>query len=153
MISSDAQEGTTSAPDSWNGNSKQKRKRQAQMLKGKWNRSPLQGDASLNNSNNKKTPSTAPGIVSPGDIIATSAHGECVVAGVWGTLLEVNTTAWSQKAFAPFDPLLDGYLAVVLPTGPFPPPSLTEDAPITVNVTIDQHERDEEIDMRHDPQS
>jgi hypothetical protein len=43
---------------------------------------------------------------------------------VWGTILERNHINLQQNpALLQHDPLLDGYLAVVLPTGPFPPPS------------------------------
>jgi hypothetical protein len=38
---------------------------------------------------------------------------------VWGTILEVNDKLSSKLLST--DPLLDGYLAVILPTGPFPP--------------------------------
>lgn len=40
-------------------------------------------------------------------------------ACVWGTLLEVNTTLTPERLQK--DPLMEGYLAVILPTGPFPP--------------------------------
>lgn len=42
-------------------------------------------------------------------------------AGVWGTILEVNNGLTPQLLMD--DSLLDGYLAVVLPTGRFPPKS------------------------------
>lgn len=42
-----------------------------------------------------------------------------IYAGVWGSLLELHTSVTSAQLTQ--DPLLDGYVAVILPTGPFPP--------------------------------
>ena len=41
-------------------------------------------------------------------------------AGVFGIILEINENLTSSLLLK--DPLLDGYLAVILPAGPFPPP-------------------------------
>jgi hypothetical protein len=43
-----------------------------------------------------------------------------IPAGVWGTVLELNTNVTPELLKK--DPLLDGYLAIIMPTGPFPPP-------------------------------
>jgi hypothetical protein len=43
-----------------------------------------------------------------------------VLCGVWGTVLEVNANLSPELLRR--DPALDGFLAIVLPTGPFPPP-------------------------------
>jgi len=42
-----------------------------------------------------------------------------ILACVWGTILELNHSITPDILFD--DPLLDGYLAVILPSGPFPP--------------------------------
>ena len=42
-----------------------------------------------------------------------------IYAGVWGSLLELHTDVTPEQLTQ--DPLLDGYMAVILPTGPFPP--------------------------------
>ena len=42
-----------------------------------------------------------------------------IYAGVWGSLLELHTSLTSTQLTQ--DPLLDGYVAIILPTGPFPP--------------------------------
>jgi hypothetical protein len=44
-----------------------------------------------------------------------------VLCGVWGTVLEVNPNLAPELLCS--DPALNGYLAIVLPTGPFPPPA------------------------------
>jgi hypothetical protein len=41
-----------------------------------------------------------------------------ICAGVWGTIVEVNENLNSKVVLE--DPLLDGYIAVILPTGNFP---------------------------------
>jgi hypothetical protein len=47
-------------------------------------------------------------------------HRRTLLCGVWGTVLEVNPNL--SPDLLRKDPDLDGYVAVVLPTGPFPPP-------------------------------
>lgn len=47
-----------------------------------------------------------------------------IKAGVWGTVLEVNPNM--SPGLLQIDPLLDGYLVVIFPTGPFPPPKRVE---------------------------
>jgi len=44
--------------------------------------------------------------------------------GVWGTVLELNRRLLDAEhsSLVLRDPMMEGYLAVVLPTGPFPPP-------------------------------
>lgn len=51
-------------------------------------------------------------------------------AGVWGTIMELNHGVTPQLLVT--DPLFDGYLAVILPSGRFPPPAV---APTTTTVT------------------
>ena len=85
-----------------------KRKQQAKMLKGK----------------------ATEGTVQPHHILAeiTLDNGTIVPlqAGVWGTILEINQQLTPQLLMD--DPLLDGYLAVILPSGPFPPRQKSLDA-------------------------
>lgn len=79
----------------------EKRKRQAKMLKG----------------------GKVDDAVTPRTIIAKlkleSGETLPLYACVWGTILEVNTALTVDILFD--DPLLDGYLAVILPSGNFPP--------------------------------
>jgi hypothetical protein len=81
----------------------EKRKRQAKMLKG----------------------GSVADAVSPSTVIANLIleNGDSVPlhACVWGTLLELNRSL-TPEVLAD-DPLLDGYLAVILPSGTFPPKS------------------------------
>lgn len=91
-----------------------KRKQTAKMLKGK-----AVADA-----------------VSPTDRLATIQLDDGEISlrcCVWGSLLEINpnlTPARMQE-----DPLLDGYVAVILPSGPFPPLETETNADAT-----DEHE-------------
>jgi hypothetical protein len=66
---------------------------------------------------------SVPHTVAPGDIlaIATTSNGRHIhlCCAVWGTILEVNETITPQLLMD--DPLLNGFLAVILPAGPFPP--------------------------------
>jgi len=61
--------------------------------------------------------------VSPHDVLANLTMKDksiqCLSSCVWGTILEINSNLSVQTLCK--DPLLDGYLAVILPTGPFPP--------------------------------
>jgi len=79
-----------------------KRKQQAKMLRGK----------------------DVPGTVQPTDTLARIelANGSPLEmkSCVWGSVLEINTKLASCELIEK-DPLLDGYLAVILPSGPFPP--------------------------------
>ena len=79
----------------------EKRKRQAKMLKG-------------GKVENSVTPSTeiAQLKLKAGETIP-------LYACVWGTILELNTSLTPEILLD--DPLLDGYLAVILPSGTFPP--------------------------------
>lgn len=84
----------------------ERRKRQSKMLKGKTAADVQQG------------------ITSPNTILARINIGENgdtlnVPAGVWGTVLELNPNLTAQLLRD--DPLLDGYVAIIFPTGPFPP--------------------------------
>mmetsp|Transcript_14736 Transcript_14736/g.32118 ORF Transcript_14736/g.32118 Transcript_14736/m.32118 type:complete len:253 (-) Transcript_14736:845-1603(-) len=83
-----------------------KRKQQAKMLKGK----------------------QIEGCVQPNSALATVKlnNGKAVelCACVWGSILEINPRITPELLAN--DPLLDGYLAVILPTGPFPPPPTKE---------------------------
>ena len=67
------------------------------------------------------------GLVRPSDILATaelscgtSVELKCCVLG---TLLEINTRLIDKPSFLLSDPLLDGYLGVVMPRGTFPLPT------------------------------
>jgi hypothetical protein len=64
------------------------------------------------------------GMVTPSTIIAeiTMEKGTIlsIPAGVWGSVLELNRNMSPELLLK--DTQLDGYLAVILPTGPFPPP-------------------------------
>jgi hypothetical protein len=84
------------------GNAAEKRKRQSKMLKGK----------------------QVPGMVTPSTVLAKLTLSTGLVfpiyASVWGAVLELNKNVDIQTLNQ--DPLLDGYIAVILPTGPFPPP-------------------------------
>lgn len=62
------------------------------------------------------------GTVQPRDILAVAktAKGDVTLrCGVWGLVTERNHDV--QPTTMVDDPLLDGYLAVLLPAGPFPP--------------------------------
>lgn len=63
------------------------------------------------------------GLVSPNTILVRleleNGETEDIPAGVWGTVLELNPRLTPELLRD--DPLLDGYLAVILPTGSFPP--------------------------------
>jgi len=63
------------------------------------------------------------GLTSPNTVLAqvTLENGVSlqIPAGVWGTVLELKTNLTPRLLQE--DPLLDGYLAVILPTGSFPP--------------------------------
>jgi hypothetical protein len=55
------------------------------------------------------------------ELIDSSGTVMTVPAGIWGLLLEVNPNMSVQLLER--DALLDGYVAVILPTGIFPPPT------------------------------
>ena len=93
-------------------NAAEKRKRQAKMLKGKTN---IEGVVTPSTVIAKLTVSSDSSDTSKSQVIP-------VYAGVWGAVLELNKTVSVDTLQT--DPLLDGYLAVILPSGPFPPPSL-----------------------------
>ena len=87
-----------------------KRKQKAKMLKGK----------NVNDS------------VSPTDPLATivlkdgkEVHMRCCA---WGSIIEINPNISPELVRE--DPLLDGYLAVILPSGPFPPVVMEEEAAV-----------------------
>ena len=88
--------------------SAEKRKRQAKMLRG----SQIEGSIS---------PSSIIGYLELG-----SGERIPLYACVWGMILELNTDLTPEVVLK--DPLLDGYLAVILPSGDFPPqrPSSTD---------------------------
>lgn len=72
------------------------------------------------------------GIVRPTDILGRLYHQSqgddgrlAIPCAVWGSVLEVNTRLLRSVEPLQTDPLLTGYLAVILPTGPFPPPPPT----------------------------
>jgi hypothetical protein len=49
-----------------------------------------------------------------------------ILSCVWGAVVEINPQLTANPGLLAKDPLLDGYLAVVLPTGPFPPQALAD---------------------------
>ena len=65
------------------------------------------------------------GMVQPGDVIATIHVSDGSVIHVQscinGSILELNENLKSDPNLLLEDPLLDGYVAVILPNGPFPP--------------------------------
>ena len=65
-----------------------------------------------NNNNQDET-----GTTTPAAIMTTTSLP--IYAGVWGSLLELHTSLTPEQLT--HDPLLNGYVAVILPTGPFPP--------------------------------
>lgn len=96
------------APQSMSANDR--RKRQSKMLRG-------------------GSPQDSQGLVTPTTCLAllTKQNGETlqIPAGVWGTVLELNSNVTAQ--LLKDDPLLDGYLAVIMPTGVFPPKKSQQD--------------------------
>ena len=96
----------TAAPATSTGN---KRKQQSAMLRG------------------KQKAWTDPGVVRPDDVLCTmqlTTDGDetrtiSLPCAVWGSVLEVNPRL--SVDLVQQDPLFAGYLAVILPTGPFPP--------------------------------
>jgi len=125
------------------GSAAQKRKFQAKMLQGK---TGTRKDTRKDNHQNdqpqqqqqqqpqQQPPSQSQDVVHPHDTLCqirtstsdadTLSHNDStptvihVPACVWGTILEVQGHA--ERVIQ--DPLLNGYIAVILPTGPFPPP-------------------------------
>jgi hypothetical protein len=83
-----------------------KRKQQAKMLKGK-------------NVKDSVGPSDQLATLKLLDTDATVQLRCCV----WGSIIEINPNLSPQNVQD--DPLLDGYLAVILPSGPFPPHDLS----------------------------
>lgn len=83
----------------------EKRKHQGKMLRGKSAAQQQQG------------------VVTPATILANirfeNGQIQPIYACVWGNILELNEKVTPEQLQK--DPLLGGYLAVVLPTGPFPP--------------------------------
>jgi len=105
-----------------------RRKKQSKMLR-KGNINYCQQNAE-NNATAAITAVDNDGIVRPDAILANlyckskSSHDTTTTsiplfAGVWGSLLELNTELTLTQLVQ--DPLLNGYVAVILPTGPFPP--------------------------------
>jgi hypothetical protein len=106
-----------------------KRKHQSKMLKGKNQQARQRQELGIvrpndvlavvkfqHRNNNNSTKET--------DATSTSTSSIPLSCCVWGTILERNHVNLEKNpALLLQDPLLDGYLAVVLPTGPFPPPS------------------------------
>jgi hypothetical protein len=91
----------------------EKRKRQSKMLRG-------------GKVEHTVTPTTViANLVLTKNDTSGETEGETVevplYAGVWGTIVELNHGVTSRLLME--DPLLDGYLAVILPSGQFPPPT------------------------------
>lgn len=97
---------TKEAPPSSTG---EKRKRQAKMLKG-------------GSVDNTVTPTTIIAQLKCSKSVGNDDEEEIsipVYSCVWGTILELNHSI-TPEVIAD-DPLLDGYLAIILPSGDFPP--------------------------------
>jgi hypothetical protein len=91
-------------------------------------------------------------VVRPDDVLCTlhceTGEKEEVPCAVWGTLLEINPRM--SVNLLRDDPLLSGYLAVVLPTGPFPPPSMENSSKSNLGADpIDQN--DDEKSKKNSP--
>lgn len=91
----------------------EKRKRQSKMLRG-------------GKVEHTVTPTTViANLVLTKNDTSGETEGETVevplYAGVWGTIVELNHGVTPRLLME--DPLLDGYLAVILPSGQFPPPT------------------------------
>jgi len=61
-------------------------------------------------------------------------------ACVWGTILEVNSSALTPDVLLR-DPLLDGFIAIILPTGKFPPTNKASEV-INSNPPVDTEQKD-----------
>lgn len=120
------------APACSNG---QRRKQQAKMLKRGIAIHDDQSKGGRDANHNK----TNHGMVTPTSVLAevTLDNGATTIrlrACVWGTVLELNTDLTAQMLEQ--DPLLDGHLAIILPTGVFPPPPSKQiDEPTTTVTT------------------
>mmetsp|Transcript_18531 Transcript_18531/g.26176 ORF Transcript_18531/g.26176 Transcript_18531/m.26176 type:complete len:270 (+) Transcript_18531:37-846(+) len=106
----------------------EKRKQQAKMMRGK--ASAIEKE----------------GVVTPSTVLAkihfqkNKAAGK-IYAGVWGNLVELNERLTPELLKS--DPLLEGYIAIVLPTGPFPPPPTDEQSKETSSI----NEKDNEVSL------
>mmetsp|Transcript_7712 Transcript_7712/g.19201 ORF Transcript_7712/g.19201 Transcript_7712/m.19201 type:complete len:256 (+) Transcript_7712:177-944(+) len=102
-----------------------KRKRQAKMLsgRGKVDETGVVGPSTVIAELvlEEKMDGDVPG----GEQVTDVVHGKTTIvplrACVWGTILELNTSALTPQVLLN-DPLLDGYIAIILPSGRFPPP-------------------------------
>ena len=108
----------------------EKRKRQSKLLRGGGGGG---GGGANNDSNNNKL---MKGIVTPSTIIAnlkvidndtTTTTTIPIYACVWGEVIELNHKLTSSPDILQKDPLIDGYVAIILPTGKFPPPRPREE--------------------------
>jgi hypothetical protein len=82
-------------------------------------------------------------------LLSETGEKEELPCAVWGTLLEINPRL--SVNLLRDDPLLSGYLAVVLPTGPFPPPSMENSNKSNLGADpIDQND-DEEKRKKNSP--
>jgi hypothetical protein len=103
----------------------QRRKQQAKMLKRGVESQRHATNHNNNNHNSHHDSNNNVGMVTPNSILAqlTLENGGTVSlrACVWGTVLEINNNL--TPSLLEKDPLLDGYLAIILPTGTFPPPT------------------------------
>ena len=65
------------------------------------------------------------GVIAPGDIIASvQLQSGCtiqIISCIFGTVLELNQNIINDPSLLLQDPLLDGYIGVVLPNGTYPP--------------------------------
>jgi len=101
-----------------------KRKRQAKMLKGKGNvehvvnPSTVIAELILEDRTSADTNSASETVVTEKPKTTIIPLRACV----WGTILELNSTALTPDVLLR-DPLLDGFIAIILPTGKFPPAS------------------------------
>ena len=108
----------------------EKRKRQSKLLRGGGGGG---GGGANNDSNNNKL---MKGIVTPSTIIANlkvidndtaTTTTIPIYACVWGEVIELNHKLTSSLDILQKDPLIDGYVAIILPTGKFPPPRPREE--------------------------
>lgn len=84
-------------------------------------------DGGNNNSNsNGNRNDNDNGMVKPGDVVAKIMLSNGTVlhihSCICGTVIELNSSLKDNPSLLIHDPLLDGYIAVILPNGSFPPP-------------------------------
>jgi hypothetical protein len=115
-------------PPDFSVGASERRKRITNLLKGKTN---------------------IPDVVTPGVPLAelelSDASTLTVPAGVWGCLMELNQP---EKIVSCFDPLMDGFLAIIQPAGSFPPSNTTSSASATENKVTTEGDGSEGLDAK-----